>query len=586
MAPGARRSSIERQSTAGSTFPIRSTVRSVRCCAEHAAPSRGSAPIPIGSFVVEPAAFDPVLRLMTETGRLRIRRDPHDRPVEPARWDDRGSWKVHYAVVHDRGTLQLAGILRRGDESMPFDVPDLIHSTGFLVHHDTIARVEIDGPFALLNEVRANSPITFETNELAAVVGALAELPRAPRLELAEGLDVREVAPRPIPVLRLTRPTDGWRRGQLNAALSFDYDGVDVSDTRPGTMVFDSRSNRIVRRDRSVEVEARQLLSRLGVRKEHDWRTNGSALVVPTGIFEPLLRDLTTAGWHVVVDGVAHRITTDVKARVRSGVDWFDLEIQVTFGDVGVSLPRILEALRKKETTIDLDGGGVGMLTADVRRRLAPLVAMAGAAKRLRFRHSQTALLDALLALMPSAETDQRFERARTELQRFERVEACAEPPTFRGELREYQREGLGWFTSCADSDFGGCLADDMGLGKTVQVLALLESRAVSTRRGSVARRRAAVARLQLDARGGAIHAEAARARLHRRRARAATAIGLADESTSSSRRTARCGATSRSSRRSSSTTRSSTRRRRSRTPTTASAKAARLLRARPSARA
>ena len=432
---------------------------------------------PIGSFVVEPAAFDPVLRLMSETGRLRIRRDPHDRPVEPARWDDRASWKVHYAILHDRGALQLVGALRRGDERMPFDIPDLVHRAGFLVHGNTIARVEIDGPFALLNEVRASGSLTFGKNELAAVVGALAELPRAPRLELAEGLDVREVAPRPIPVLRLTQPAEGWRRGHLNAALSFDYDGADVSDSRPGSMVFDARSNRIVRRDRNVEAEARRLLSRAGVRKEQDWRSNGSALVVPSGHFESLLRELTTAGWRVIVDGVAHRITTDVKARVRSGVDWFDLEVDVSFGDVGVSLPRVLEALRNKESTIALEGGGVGVLTAEVKRRLAPLAAMAGAAKGLRFRHSQMALLDALLALLPSTETDQRFEQARAELQRFERVEACPEPPTFQGELRQYQREGLGWFAFLRRFGLGGCLADDMGLGKTVQALALLESR-------------------------------------------------------------------------------------------------------------
>ena len=432
---------------------------------------------PIGSFVIEPAAFDPVLRLMAESGRMRIRRDSHDRPVEPAQWDDRGTWKVHYAVLHVPGALQLTGMLRRGDERIPFDAPDLIHSGGFLVHENTIARVEIDGPFALLNEVRTNGSLTFEQNELAAVVGALAELPRAPRLELAEGLDVREVAPRPIPVLRLTRPTEGWRRGHLNVALSFDYDGVEVSDSRPGTMVFDARSNRIVRRDRTAEAEARRMLSRVGVRKEHDWRANDSTLVLPIGHFEALLRELTAAGWHVNVDGIAHRITTDVTARVRSGVDWFDLHIEVSFGEIGVSLPRVLEALRNKESTIELDGGGVGVLTADVKSRLAPLVAMSAAAKGLRFRHSQTALLDALLALMPSAETDQRFERARTELRRFERVKACPEPPTFQGELRQYQREGLGWFAFLRQFGLGGCLADDMGLGKTVQALALLESR-------------------------------------------------------------------------------------------------------------
>ena len=50
-------------------------------------------------------------------------------------------------------------------------------------------------------------------------------------------------------------------------------------------------------------------------------------------------------------------------------------------------------------------------------------------------------------------------------------------PPGFHGQLRPYQREGLGWLLFLERFGFGGCLADDMGLGKTVQVLALLHTR-------------------------------------------------------------------------------------------------------------
>ncbi|MHC4263775.1 MAG: DEAD/DEAH box helicase, partial [Planctomycetota bacterium] len=51
------------------------------------------------------------------------------------------------------------------------------------------------------------------------------------------------------------------------------------------------------------------------------------------------------------------------------------------------------------------------------------------------------------------------------------------EPEGFEGELRTYQREGLGWLGFLSELGLGGCLADDMGLGKTVQLLALLEER-------------------------------------------------------------------------------------------------------------
>jgi len=55
-----------------------------------------------------------------------------------------------------------------------------------------------------------------------------------------------------------------------------------------------------------------------------------------------------------------------------------------------------------------------------------------------------------------------------------------ADPPLpkgFTGELRPYQKTGLGWMTALGETGFGGALADDMGLGKTVQALAYLAAR-------------------------------------------------------------------------------------------------------------
>jgi superfamily II DNA or RNA helicase len=47
-------------------------------------------------------------------------------------------------------------------------------------------------------------------------------------------------------------------------------------------------------------------------------------------------------------------------------------------------------------------------------------------------------------------------------------------PKSFRGNLRNYQCEGLRWLQVLRQSRLGGVLADDMGLGKTVQIIAHL----------------------------------------------------------------------------------------------------------------
>ena len=133
---------------------------------------------------------------------------------------------------------------------------------------------------------------------------------------------------------------------------------------------------------------------------------------------------------------------------------------------------------------------------------------------------AQAGLLDALLAAQPEASVDALFAKARDELRQFEGVAPDEAPRAFQGELRPYQEAGLGWLAFLRRFGFGGCLADDMGLGKTVQVLALL------ARRGRAGRQAPSLVVVpkslvwNWEPGGGALRAEAARARRTRRRAR------------------------------------------------------------------
>jgi superfamily II DNA or RNA helicase len=58
------------------------------------------------------------------------------------------------------------------------------------------------------------------------------------------------------------------------------------------------------------------------------------------------------------------------------------------------------------------------------------------------------------------------------DLKSFSGIRALPAPASFRGELRPYQQEGLGWLQFLRKFRLGGILADDMGLGKTVQTIA------------------------------------------------------------------------------------------------------------------
>jgi superfamily II DNA or RNA helicase len=64
-------------------------------------------------------------------------------------------------------------------------------------------------------------------------------------------------------------------------------------------------------------------------------------------------------------------------------------------------------------------------------------------------------------------------------------INPMSPPADFQGELRDYQKQGLGWIDFLASYGLGGILADDMGLGKTVQVIAaMLHLRGTSEKPG------------------------------------------------------------------------------------------------------
>ncbi len=75
-----------------------------------------------------------------------------------------------------------------------------------------------------------------------------------------------------------------------------------------------------------------------------------------------------------------------------------------------------------------------------------------------------------------SVELDAVLSRSLQDLAASSQVEEF-EPEGFTGQLRPYQRRGLGWLAARASLGLGAVLADDMGLGKTVQVLALIARR-------------------------------------------------------------------------------------------------------------
>ncbi|MBE9606674.1 DEAD/DEAH box helicase [Acetobacteraceae bacterium H6797] len=217
---------------------------------------------------------------------------------------------------------------------------------------------------------------------------------------------------------------------------------------------------------------------------------------------------LKAAGWRVEVDrDFPVRIVLpddEVEARFveGSGIDWLELHLGTTIDGERVDLVPVL--LRLIES-----GGAQAVIDGETDRSPLLLPLPDGrllTLTRSRIRPTLAALMELFEGGMvkpeegPQGVKKVRFSRHHAaEIARFEeetglewkggeslralgrqlRSQGGAIPPAtppeqFKGSLRPYQAQGVGWLQFLRAAGLGGVLADDMGLGKTVQTLAHL----------------------------------------------------------------------------------------------------------------
>jgi superfamily II DNA or RNA helicase len=437
-------------------------------------------------YYLEPPAFGTTLRLMCESGRCRVNVSGESDPA-PLLWDNGQPWELRVDVTALNGAsspngtthaLGVQGWLRRGDERLALSDASIL-APGLVIAHGVAAPVRDDGNHALIVALADEGTIEVPSVEVDELLRELHTLPAVPPIDLPETLGIREERPSPRPIVRLVpEPVVSWQPSRVTATVTFDYAGLLVELDTKQQALFDEQNRRIVRRDAEAERAARDQLYTLGFRDEYDY---GRSRVMPrigAARMPRVISALVSAGWAVETEEGRVRAAGDLEVEVTSGIDWFELRGGAQFGDARASLPELLAALRQGRSSITLSDGTIGILPDAWSERLRALSGVGDSADgAVRFTRSQVGLLDALLAAMPAAKVDEKFQHARRELNSFETLQPADPPATFNGELRHYQRDGLAWLHFLQRFGFGGCLADDMGLGKTVQALALLEER-------------------------------------------------------------------------------------------------------------
>ncbi|MGH7828502.1 MAG: SNF2-related protein [Candidatus Binatia bacterium] len=429
-------------------------------------------------FILPQATLDLIVPLMCATGRCGFRYSYEDQALRLLGWDDGPPWKFSLNVEPGSKEYYLRGRLTRRDEAKPLSEPLLLVQGGLVIFSDQAAKLDDSGAFQWIDFLREHGELSIPMPEAEELVHALLRLPGWSQIVLPQELRFEQVSITPTPKLKLS-DVDRWSyryRAMFIGVLSFRYGDV-VVDARDAIQgIYQGEQRRFITRDFQAENKFLRRLKELGFQEAR--YTSPRELQLSQRHVPKLLSALLEEGWEVEAEGKLYRRPGKLQFEVTSGIDWFEVQGGAQFADIEASLPELLMAIRRGEKIIKLRDGSFGLLPEEWAKQYRLLANLGEVAKdTLRFERDQMGLLDVLLAAEPEVLWDDASRRARDELKRFEGIQVADAPMNFVGQMRNYQREGLGWLYFLQRFGFGGCLADDMGLGKTIQVLALLESR-------------------------------------------------------------------------------------------------------------
>lgn len=170
-------------------------------------------------------------------------------------------------------------------------------------------------------------------------------------------------------------------------------------------------------------------------------------------------------------------------AKMSSNIDWFEVHADFKFSglDQTMHLPEILRALDKNERLIQNAEGEWLYIPQQWSQKFKLLNKLSLKSKdNIKISKVQALFLSSFFTNDDNFLFEEKASQLENILKSLRDLPEHTPNKDFTGELRPYQKKGLGWIELLKENHIGGILADDMGLGKTVMMLASFVKKSTS----------------------------------------------------------------------------------------------------------
>ncbi|QDH77948.1 DEAD/DEAH box helicase [Echinicola soli] len=169
-----------------------------------------------------------------------------------------------------------------------------------------------------------------------------------------------------------------------------------------------------------------------------------------------------------------HPYSPDIQMDVQAKKGWFDIGLQVRFGDNLLDFEQLRNAIIKQDGKVKLKGGKEGIIPSKWQDKLRGMLSL-GQEKngKLSLSKLHFPMVEKLYGKNAPKDITDWIKAKRKRLENPV-LKDGVKLPMVRATLRPYQKAGFYWMKALQEEEWGGILADDMGLGKTLQVLTLL----------------------------------------------------------------------------------------------------------------